>query len=93
MGELAGKLLASEADEVGTWDHGDIGEGEDEGVPVLESVFKNQCCQFSPQDLVLAAGGNSHLTASAARTTGQRKLQSMLARLAEVKQMRRNFQG
>lgn len=34
MRELAREFLTSKSDEIGTWDHGDVGENEDESMVV-----------------------------------------------------------
>lgn len=42
MGKFPGELLAGETNHVGTWNHGNVREGEDEHMVIGQSIFSHQ---------------------------------------------------
>lgn len=42
MGKFPGELLASETNHVGTLNHGDVREGEDEDMVIGQGVYSDQ---------------------------------------------------
>ena len=93
MRELSSEFLTSETDQVGTGDHGDVGEGEDEAMVFGHGIYmakKSVKIHVFSQNIDRS---DVHRTAMAAGTKGHRKLHTKLALLVDLKEMRVKCQG